>query len=63
MRYFLERALKSQKKTMTQPVLLTSDAKSGELRALISYPVLTSLDATGGLLWPESLVHLEDKTL
>lgn len=63
MRCFLERALKSWKETMTQPVLLISDAKSCELRALISHPMLMSLDATGGLLWPDSPVHLRDKTL
>lgn len=58
MRCFLERALKSWKETVTQPVLLISDAKSYELGALISHPMLTSFDATGGLLWPDSPVCL-----
>ena len=57
MRCFLERALKSWKETVTQPVLLISDAKHCALRALISHSVLTSLGATG-LLCPESPVCL-----
>lgn len=42
---------------VTQPVLLLSDAKSCELRALTSHPAWASLGAPG-LLRPESLIHL-----
>lgn len=49
MRYFLERALKSWKETVTQPVLLNSDAKSYELWSLISHLMLTSFGAIGFL--------------
>lgn len=57
MRCFLERASKSWKETVTQPVLLISDAKNYELWALISHPMLTSFGATG-FLWPECPICL-----